>query len=165
MERNKQELFESRTQKHIQMVRRNLEKFENFQGLTLLELRQRGWLHDRSKFSDSEINAYTELTWCYHTHNFEQNEEVKHLIAQGLKNHALKNRHHPEAHEDVNSMTILDLVEMIADWTAIAQENGKTSCHEWAEQNITNKWSFSEEKKRFIFKLIQEMDHRNQHAE
>lgn len=162
------ELFVIRTHKHIELVRRNLEQFENYQGLTLNELRLRGKLHDLSKFSAAEIEAYTWLNWSYHCQkenlSFTMPDEKQQLISQGLKNHAKINRHHPEAHADINQMELMDLVEMIADWTAIAQENGRTSCLTWAQENLEKKWNFSVEKKQFIFDLIAEMDRRNLYA-
>lgn len=164
MDQNKRELFVARTLKHIAMVRKNLEKFENYQGLSIADLRIRGEIHDQSKFSAEEIEAYTYLNWSYHTQT-PISQEHRDLISQGLKTHALQNLHHPEAHNNVNDMSLLDLVEMIADWTAIAQENGKKSCLTWAQENLEKKWNFSDEKKELIFSLINEMDKKNSSLE
>lgn len=158
------ELFEARTHRHIQMVRKNMEQFENYQGLTIKELRERGLLHDQSKFSPAEVEAYTWLNWSYHNQSFVMTDEKKRLISQGLKSHAQHNRHHPEAHADINQMSLLDLVEMIADWTAIAQENGRVSCLTWVQENMDKKWNFSLEKRQLIFTLIAEMDRRNSYV-
>lgn len=165
MEKDKFELFVNRTNRHIELVTKNLEKFQGFRELTFNELKMRGITHDKSKFSPSEQEAYTCLNWSYYCKcnniPFELTPVFDEVISSGLKLHARINRHHPEAHSDVNQMSLLDLVEMIADWTAIAQENGRTSCLPWALENLDKKWSFSPEKKSLIFEIIAEMDRRN----
>lgn len=41
-----------------------------------------------------------------------------------LDHHYAHNRHHPECHADgVNDMTLIDLIEMVCDWTASAKRN------------------------------------------
>jgi hypothetical protein len=58
----------------------------------------------------------------------------------------------------------LDLVEMVCDWTAIAQENGgDRSARGWAERNIA-RWSFSRPMRGFIFLTIDELDRRNRNV-
>lgn len=161
MEKNKTEAFLKRTQKHIQMVRANLMKFVGYQGLSKDELELRGRLHDLSKFSPEEQEAYIWLTWKYQNPSSELPEDKEEVISQGLKIHAHQNRHHPEAHANKNDMGLLDVVEMIADWTAIAQEHGRSSCHSWAMENLDKKWNFSDAKKSQIFEIIAELDKRN----
>lgn len=160
-----QELFRKRTLMHIELVGKNLMKFDSYQGLCLSDLKQRAMEHDLSKFSDEEIEGYTWLTWNYHckANNipFELNSKMSEVIGLSLKTHAHRNLHHPEAHADVNNMGLLDIVEMIADWTAVAQENGRTSCREWALENLSKKWNFSQEKLDLIFEVINELDLRN----
>lgn len=59
---------------------------------------------------------------------------MKELVYSNIENHKknINNRHHPEskAHDNSN-MTMLDLIEMVCDWTAISQEYGNLSCKKW----------------------------------
>lgn len=59
-------------------------------------------------------------------------------------------------------MSNLDIIEMVADWTAISQEQNadKGTCLTWAELNLDKKWCFSSEKKELIYKTIHEIDYR-----
>lgn len=46
-------------------------------------------------------------------------------MGEGLRHHYAHNRHHPEHFPDgVNGMTLVDLIEMLADWKA-ATERGR----------------------------------------
>lgn len=47
-------------------------------------------------------------------------------MGNGLKMHYKANRHHPEHYENgVNDMTLIDVMEMVADWMAAAQAKEK----------------------------------------
>lgn len=157
--------FKLRTEMHRELVKKNLEKFNSYQGISLSELKERAQLHDLSKYYDDEIQGQIWLNWNYHCKKnnipFKLILEIESTITSALIIHSHRNRHHPEAHSDVNEMTLLDIIEMISDWTAIAQENGRSSCHKWATENLEKKWNFSSEKRDLIFEIIKEMDHRN----
>ena len=46
-------------------------------------------------------------------------------MGEGVKRHYRANRHHPEHYENgVNGMTLVDLMEMVADWMAAAEARG-----------------------------------------
>jgi hypothetical protein len=45
-----------------------------------------------------------------------------------LAHHYANNRHHPEHHKDgIAGMTLLDLMEMLADWKAASERHGQAS--------------------------------------
>jgi hypothetical protein len=45
-------------------------------------------------------------------------------MGEGLQHHYANNSHHPEFHADgVNGMTLVDLVEMLADWKAATERH------------------------------------------
>jgi hypothetical protein len=68
------------------------------------------------------------------------------------------NRHHPEFHADPNDLSNVDLIEMVCDWTAMAQEFGQGSARGWADKTIGKRVAFNAEKRRFIDQMIAELD-------
>src|SRR5262249_44049812 len=128
------------------------------------ELEARARVHDLSKYSDRERLGYIWLTWMYEQQGkrFEVPNGVADLVEQSLRTHRERNAHHPEAHRSPDTMSVLDLVEMVCDWTAIAQENEGDggSARVWAERNIS-RWGFSRSTRTFIFLTIDELDRRN----
>jgi hypothetical protein len=60
-------------------------------------------------------------------------------------------------------MKDLDMIEMVCDMTAMAQEYSKSikaSCKGYVDENINRKWGFSENKKKQLYKIIEEIDKR-----
>lgn len=106
-------------------------------------LMARGAEHDLSKFATPEKEAYDELT--PKLRNVEYGSQAyKDIIAQlrpAIDHHYSKNRHHPEYYSDgIGGMSLLDLLEMLADWKA-ASERSETS--------VSFEKSFDINKKRF----------------
>ena len=168
LEKEMNAVFERRTKLHIALVRNNLLKMERYLGLDIALLKERANEHDASKFNVPERISYLWMTWTYyckqHGKPFDCTESIKNIIYEGWQHHIHHNRHHPEAHADLNAMTVLDIVEMVCDWTAISQEMGMNngSCLRWAYEHVDKKWSFSNEKKVLIFSTIEALDERNQ---
>lgn len=163
-----EKIFLARTKRHRQLVQNNLQLMQGYLDLPLHLLNHVAANHDLSKYNEPERTAYTCMTWKYHCKNkhlsFNFTDDIEALILQGWQHHILTNSHHPEAHSDPNTMKNIDLVEMVCDWTAIAQENDipTRSCLEWAQLNIDKKWQFSVSKKKLIFAIIHELDNRIQ---
>ena len=72
-------------------------------------------------------------------------EWLPNRVRRAVHHHVTTNRHHPEFHADPNDMTEVDLIEMVCDWTAMAQEFGQDggvteidsgSVHQWCEAEI-----------------------------
>ena len=57
-------------------------------------------------------------------------------------------------------MSDVDLIEMVCDWTAMAQEFGQDggSARGWADKTIGNRVAFNPDKRRFIYQMIEELD-------
>src|SRR5436189_4472172 len=116
--------YERRTNEHIERVRRCL---------TLLaavteygeELIERAKVHDASKFGAEERIPYVWLTEYHRCRrngkSFEYPEGIAEKVKQAINHHVKSNRHHPEFHADLNDMSNVDLIEMVCDWTAMAQ--------------------------------------------
>jgi hypothetical protein len=115
----RQALATIETYKHVREVRENMRKF-------ITDLLARSLRHDDSKFESPEVEIFGA-----HTHELGQTEygspEYKALLEKvkpAIDHHYAKNRHHPEHHpEGVNDMTLIDLVEMLADWKAATARN------------------------------------------
>jgi hypothetical protein len=90
------------------------------------ELVQRGIQHDRSKTDDPELAVFNEYTPKLKTSTYGSDEYKSFLagMGEGLAHHYSANRHHPEHFTDgVNGMTLLDLMEMLADWKAATERH------------------------------------------
>ena len=159
--------FIKRTNEHIARVKQNLLKMEGYRNLTYNELVLRANSHDESKFMEPERLGYIWLTWMHYCKNnnisFSYPNGIESIVERACYHHIHnnKNLHHPEAHISTDVMQDLDMVEMVCDWTAMAQEFGKNSAKEYVDLNLDNKWHFSLEKKQFIYETIQELDKRN----
>lgn len=81
----------------------------------------RGLAHDRSKTTSPELEVYDEFTpkLAESTYGSEEYKGFLRDMGAGLKHHYQVNRHHPEHFKNgVTGMTLIDLVEMLADWKA-----------------------------------------------
>ena len=154
------ERFVRRTRRHIALVGANLAKMTGYIGLGHAELDERAREHDLSKFDEREREGYIWLTWIYDCRPADVAPEIARAVERALDVHRRRNAHHPEAHLVPDAMSVLDLVEMVCDWTAIAQENGGASARPWALANLT-RWAFSRPARDFIFVTIDELDRRN----
>ena len=85
-------------------------------------------------------------------------DQVRHAI----EHHMSVNRHHPEFHEDPNHMSEVDLIEMVCDWTAMAQEFGQDggSARGWAEKTIGHRVHFDQEHRDVVYAMIDLLDSR-----
>lgn len=78
-------------------------------------------VHDASKLKDPEKKAFDEATPKLKGLTYGSDEYRAELrkIEEAVKHHYSVNRHHPEHFEDgVDAMTLMDVVEMLADWKA-----------------------------------------------
>ena len=155
--------FQRRTNEHIERVRRCLTflaKVTNYSE----ELLERAKIHDASKFGTEERIPYIWLSE-YHRcrrngESFEYPEGMAEKVQRAIHHHVTSNRHHPEFHADPNQMSDVDLIEMVCDWTAMAQEFGQDggSARGWADKTIGKRVAFNADKRRFIYQMIEELD-------
>jgi hypothetical protein len=90
------------------------------------ELVDRSLRHDHSKTQTPELEMFNEFTPRLATLTYGSAEYKRCLTEMGpaLEHHYLVNRHHPEFFEDgVAGMTLVDLVEMLADWRAASERH------------------------------------------
>ena len=130
--------YEHRTNDHIERVRRCLTLLAEGTeyGEALIE---RAAVHDASKFGDEERIPYVWLTEYHRCRRrgepFEYPQGVAEAVKLAIRHHLTSNRHHPEFHADPNDMADVDLIEMVCDWTAMAQEFGEGSGTRLGGQN------------------------------
>jgi hypothetical protein len=107
------------TRQHIARVGHFLNKF-------IVDLIHRAEIHDASKLVEPELSGF-----AAHTGKLEKvgfgTPEYKELLDElkpTVDHHYSKNRHHPQHWKNgINDMTLLDLLEMLADWKAAGERN------------------------------------------
>lgn len=90
------------------------------------EIVQRGVHHDRSKVEPPEVETFDEYTPKLRDSTYGSDEYKSFLagMGDGLAHHYANNRHHPEHHADgIDGMTLVDLIEMLADWKAATERH------------------------------------------
>ncbi len=142
--------YEERTQRHIDMVRKWILLLEPRGSFTAEELAERGSQHDADKYSPEKRVPYIWVTEYYRLKNAGEDipaevQEAYDASREATGDHVSINRHHPEAHDGPNAMTEMDVAEMVADWSAMAEELGEGSARGWADKNVGTKWKFDKE--------------------
>lgn len=95
-------------------------------GQLIKELVERSAEHDLSKTEPPELEIFNEFTPKLKTSTYGSEEYKGFLEAmgEGLKHHYAHNRHHPEHFRTgINGMTLVDLIEMLADWKAATERH------------------------------------------
>ena len=90
------------------------------------ELLDRSTCHDRSKTLPPEVDTFNEFTPKLKASTYGSPEYKSYLAAMGdgLIHHYASNRHHPEHFPNgINDMTLVDLIEMLADWKAATERH------------------------------------------
>lgn len=158
-----EQLFQERTKKHIDLVIANMEKLQSFKNVHSETLIERAFLHDRSKYSIEEYAAYIWLTTKHDKENkgleFEFPGNIEKAVKKATLHHIKNNKHHPQAHKNFNRMSLIDVLEMVSDWTAMAQELNQNngSALEFAKEKVVE-IGFNDTKKELIFTAIAELD-------
>lgn len=132
---------------------RHMETVRNYLNRIICELMNRGEQHDQSKLEEPECKLFDEVTselrgLVYGTPEYQASLD---RLDPALKHHYANNRHHPQHFPDgITDMTLIDILEMVADW--------KASSHRQDTGNILH--SLAENKERFgisdqLFIIIQ----------
>lgn len=96
-------------------------------GQPIAELVERSTQHDLSKTQPPELGIFNEFTPKLKHSTYGSDEYKGFLVGMGeaLKHHYAENRHHPEhfGAMGVAGMTLVDLIEMLADWKAATERH------------------------------------------
>lgn len=98
-------------------------------GLYVRSLWERSLNHDVSKMEEPELSVFNEYTPKLKDSTYGSGEYKGFLVGMGagLQHHYAVNRHHPEHFSNgVMGMTLVDVMEMLADWKAATErmDNG-----------------------------------------
>ena len=144
--------FNLRTQEHIKRVSDNMlvvKEYALYLNIPEDGFEKRRLEHDMDKFSKKQYLPYVWLTEFYRCKRintpFSYPDGVKELVNNAVKLHYKLNSHHPEHWAYLNNMLDIDLLEMVCDWTAIAQEYNENNGNagEWARKNVGTRWNFN----------------------
>lgn len=120
---NKETFFENETRKHQQEVARYLMHIAKL-------LLGRAMGHDQSKLVGPERPFFVEGTIGLRglTYGSEEYKAALRKMKPGVKEHYATNRHHPEYFagypgRDIESMDLIDLIEMMCDWKAATKRH------------------------------------------
>ena len=119
------------TLKHIRRVQQLL-------GALASDIITRAAAHDASKLESPEAEVFEEFTAKLRGTTYGSDEYKSFLAAMkpALDHHYAANAHHPEHHPDgIRGMTLLDVVEMLADWKAATERHADGSLAKSIELN------------------------------
>ena len=107
---------------HCQRVRASLVGFAN-------AMIMRAVTHDESKWQDDEFAGFVHINQIAREHEYGSPEYMASIRETGaVALHYSRNSHHPEHYPNgVDDMTLLDIIEMVADWKAASETYGRTS--------------------------------------
>lgn len=94
------------------------------------DLQRRAVVHDDSKFSPEEFESFAAETPNLKglTYGSEEYKEALRRIKPAITKHYERNNHHPEHYPNgMDGMSLLDLVEMLADWKAAGERHADGS--------------------------------------
>jgi len=93
-----------------------------FLGNVIAECQYRARVHDESKLKSPEKEMYDKFTPRLKAMTYGSDEYKSCLkeMGDGLRHHYRANSHHPEHYDfnGISGMSLIDLIEMLADWKA-----------------------------------------------
>lgn len=102
-------------------------------------LTSRIWNHDRDKYIDDELVEYLAKRPAQdfsHAYGSQEHNQIRGELKPILDNHYREASHHPEHFENgMLGMSLLDLLEMLADWKSANVAHGRSGFMESVEFN------------------------------
>ena len=139
------------THKHVRKVQEKLNIF-------IKDLIHRGEIHDNSKFEEPELSIFAANTSKL-GQTIYGSEEYKKLLEEvkpAITHHYSKNRHHPEHWPNgIEDMTLIDLLEMLADWKSATERNKDGNIRKSIEINSA-KYKFSPQMRTIFENTVRE---------
>jgi hypothetical protein len=137
------------TYEHIQTVQRLM-------GGLIADLMKRQERHDHSKLVSPEVEAFDEYTPKL-AGSIYGSDEYRGFLAgmkPALDHHYAANSHHPEHYPGgIRGMSLLDLVEMLADWKAATLRHADGDIRKSIEIN-QKRFGYSEELKQILLNTL-----------
>jgi hypothetical protein len=143
---------EAETRKHIQQVAKYLNLFS-------CELLKRAIQHDASKLEEPEVSVFEKHTSLLRDSTYGSDEYKQFLkeMKPALDHHYANNRHHPEFHKNgIKNMTLIDLMEMIADFKSASERHANGDVFKSLEIN-QKRFGYSDELKQILVNTVAEL--------
>ena len=122
------------------------------------ELLKRAELHDQSKLSPDELPGFIEIHNIAREHPIGSKEyEAAMRSATCIQEHFSNNSHHPEYHNCVSDMGLLDIIEMVLDWKAAADTYGMKTLRESLDYQLS-RHGFTDEQWWLINQIVRWVD-------
>jgi hypothetical protein len=137
------------TYRHIQTVQRLM-------GRLIADLQHRQQVHDQSKLVSPEVEIFDEFTpkLASSTYGSEEYKGFLTAMKPALDHHYAANSHHPEHYrEGIRGMSLLDLVEMLADWKAATMRHANGDIRHSIEIN-QKRFGYSDELKQIFLNTL-----------
>jgi hypothetical protein len=138
----------------------HIKNVQNLLDSILDKIAQRAARHDRTKLLDPEKSMYDEFTPQLKELTYGSDEYKAVLVRMGeaLKHHYKWNSHHPEHWENgIGGMSLLDLIEMVADWKAASLRHSNGSIIDSLKIN-KERFGISDQLYEVIKNTVEEMD-------
>ena len=122
-------------------------------------LMQRAIVHDTSKLASPEVEVFDRVTPKLRELTYGSDEYKASLAEMGeaLQHHYANNSHHPEHYADgIAGMSLLDLVEMLADWKAATERHADGSIVRSIDQNA-GRFGYSDQLQSIFHNTIREL--------
>jgi hypothetical protein len=133
------------TYEHIGEVRRRLLQVAH-------DLIDRADHHDASKLIEPEVTVFDEYTPKLRDSTYGSDEYKEFLVGmgKGLDHHYAENDHHPEHFADgIHAMSLVQLIEMLADWKAATLRHADGNLWRSIDQNA-ERFGYGEEIKTLL---------------
>lgn len=117
---------------------RHIERVRNLLNLFVQDLLKRGEEHDQSKLESPEAEMFEEFTpkLAETTYGSPEYEAFRKALGPALAHHYANNSHHPEHFKNgIEDMTLLDVLEMFADWKASSERHNDGNILKSIEMN------------------------------
>lgn len=121
---------------HIRNVRKAYQRYGGilhkvFPEASAHDMRVRVWIHDQSKFSISEFQAYRQFFYPTEDELNIDHDKCVASFDEAWKHHYTNNDHHQEHWSKTNGMMCENAIfEMVLDWLAMSMYFN-TDCREW----------------------------------
>lgn len=137
---------------HIKRVQRLLEEVR-------ANLALRANVHDASKVESPEVEVFDRETPKLRelTYNSDDYKAALERLGEGLQHHYAHNSHHPEHWPNgIRDMSLLDIVEMFADWKAATERHADGNLTRSIDQNA-ERFGYSDELRQIFHNTAREL--------
>ncbi len=126
----------------------------------VVPLVHRAIIHDLSKYKWDEAKLFAEVVFDLRstTYGTDEYRELLRRIKPSIEKHYARNSHHPEHYEaGLLGMQGLDLIEMVADWSAAVKRHADGDLQSSIEKN-GGRFNYGSESEWWITSIAEDMD-------